>query len=1104
MSETKFLSKTGLETLVANLKSYIQTHSSDNAVIVKGDADNSAILNGEYSASGTNYSNKAISQVSTAIGAAVTAGLKGWYYTKVNLSKNLIWLSTDRLVNKLPLIGTVIGLKVETTTATEPSDKNFTCGWKVGDEVTIVNDVKYERCSKITAISGNMITLDKLPFDSSTLVTSAAALGNLNEPDEFSITAIRITDNDTTKTRIVSSYDKGDIDFGGGANAVGVQTYALNIGAHAEGIQTVAYGQYSHAEGFRTEAAYAAHAEGKETKAKGENSHSEGAETQAIGNNSHAEGKETKATNYSSHAEGYGTVAGDKTTSVTINDSPGDGCYTHAEGNGTRASGHSSHSEGKGSISLGNMSHAEGLNTEASGNASHAEGNKTKTFGSSSHSEGITTTAGGIGSHTEGTNTITGKYDSTAEKWIDGNSAHAEGYGTTASANYSHAEGEGTTASGIGSHTEGKNTTAGGRQSHAQGENSHADGNISFASGRNTLASSSMSSTFGDGTIANNISSTAFGSYNISIEKTDKNTTADATFFSIGIGRKNTDNDAATNPDKYRKNAFEIKQNGDIYINGIGNYDGKNIPTNGDVKTVINNIHNKQKTLEKNITTIESNLEQLNDSLENNISQLSGQLDTLNSNMQAIETNLQETDKHLEEQILNNQLSEGSNIQIKDKSINVINTPEFIDITLKDFGSVKNNFLLVKGTGISSVKLYDPTTNNTTNAIGDYSIALGYNTTASGWASHTEGLNTVASGERSHAEGNSTVAAVNDSHAEGHFTYAMNYSAHAEGYGTVAGDSTTEITYNENGSAGGYTHAEGNGTRASGTNAHSEGYRSIAAGKSSHAEGVWTKTTNEGEHAEGKYNNSTTNKTIHSVGIGKSDTDRKNAYEITQDGKHYILGIGNYDGTNPTSSKDLATILSTVDNSDSNNFIVEKNLEVRGDMIFTDITTNTVNVSDSLTIAGNDYRCYPTERVNKNNLTVPISGSTRIIYEVEQMDNSTSSDFNSTIEGTLDIGGTIDIMIMPSSGYASNYNSLYILFKLIDVDTDVYLYVIDPNNYMAKSCWFSNDNKYFKFCIPNVISEEEATTGGELIITRISEYGFIINATNWSGIQIYS
>ena len=40
MSETKFLSKDGLEQLVSKLKSYI----SDNGVIVKGDADKSAYL----------------------------------------------------------------------------------------------------------------------------------------------------------------------------------------------------------------------------------------------------------------------------------------------------------------------------------------------------------------------------------------------------------------------------------------------------------------------------------------------------------------------------------------------------------------------------------------------------------------------------------------------------------------------------------------------------------------------------------------------------------------------------------------------------------------------------------------------------------------------------------------------------------------------------------------------------------------------------------------------------------------------------------------------------------------------------------------------------
>ena len=41
---------------------------------------------------------------------------------------------------------------------------------------------------------------------------------------------------------------------------------------------------------------------------------------------------------------------------------------------------------------------------------------------------------------------------------------------------------------------------------------------------------------------------------------------------------------------------------------------------------------------------------------------------------------------------------------------------------------------------------------------GDYSIAEGDSTTASGYASHAEGYNTTASGDSSHAEGNYTTA----------------------------------------------------------------------------------------------------------------------------------------------------------------------------------------------------------------------------------------------------------------------------------------------------------------------------------------------------------
>ena len=75
------------------------------------------------------------------------------------------------------------------------------------------------------------------------------------------------------------------------------------------------------------------------------------------------------------------------------------------------------------------------------------------------------------------------------------------------------------------------------------------------------------------------------------------------------------------------------------------------------------------------------------------------------------------------------------------------------------------------------------------------------------------------------------------------------------------------------------------------------------------AEGEETIAQNDAEHAEGKYNKSNkktdgttaqnaAGTTIHSVGIGTSGNDRKNAFEIMQNGDVYVKGVGGYDGTN--------------------------------------------------------------------------------------------------------------------------------------------------------------------------------------------------------------
>lgn len=174
---------------------------------------------------------------------------------------------------------------------------------------------------------------------------------------------------------------------------------------------------------------------------------------------------------------------------------------------------------------------------------------------------------------------------------------------------------------------------------------------------------------------------------------------------------------------------------------------------------------------------------------------------------------------------------------------------------------------------------------------------------AIGASSHVEGGGGKAIGNYSHVEGAICIASGEYSHAEGGKTIASGDSAHSEGNNCVASGITS--------------HAEGNKTTASGNGSHSEGQYSIASGKMSHAEGDYTIATNRAEHAQGTYNKSNTGETsdlqtIHSIGIGSSEDDRKNAVEVMVNGDAYLYGVGNYNGTNPTTAKRLQDILNNV------------------------------------------------------------------------------------------------------------------------------------------------------------------------------------------------
>lgn len=86
--------------------------------------------------------------------------------------------------------------------------------------------------------------------------------------------------------------------------------------------------------------------------------------------------------------------------------------------------------------------------------------------------------------------------------------------------------------------------------------------------------------------------------------------------------------------------------------------------------------------------------------------------------------------------------------------------------------------------------------NNST--IGNYSVAEGSSTTASGYCSHAEGGST-ASGNFAHAEGSQTTASGLQSHAEGENTVAEGHYSHAGGNYTIANAKSQTVIgeYNE-------------------------------------------------------------------------------------------------------------------------------------------------------------------------------------------------------------------------------------------------------------------------------------------------------------------
>lgn len=281
-------------------------------------------------------------------------------------------------------------------------------------------------------------------------------------------------DNSLDKTNIGASGQFASA-FGGNTAALGkrsmaqgTSTVAKGAYSHAEGDNSVALGVDSHAEGITTTAFGAgSHSEGEKTIAKGVRSHTEGLETIAIGDISHAEGAKTETNSLYSHVEGFAS----KSMSALPASSSGGGSSSQEPTDTWNDD-----------SNLGAMSHAEGASCLTYGVSSHAEGKNNIAYSHRSHAEGISNTAGKV---------VDGK--------VSGESAHAEGGSTIASADYSHSQGYGTTASGNQSFATGYGTVAKGENSSVFGLGSKANGNNSVSFGEGSIADGRASFAGGGG-----------------------------------------------------------------------------------------------------------------------------------------------------------------------------------------------------------------------------------------------------------------------------------------------------------------------------------------------------------------------------------------------------------------------------------------------------------------------------------------------------------------------------------------------------------------------------------------------------------------------------
>ena len=381
-----------------------------------------------------------------------------------------------------------------------------------------------------------------------------------------------------------------------------------------------------------------------------------------------------------------------------------------------------------------------------------------------------------------------------------------------------------------------ENNTASGLDSHAEGNSTKASGTASHAEGNSTKASGDFTHSEGFQTIAQNESEHAEGHYNVSHKVSDTYGNAGNTQHTIGIGTGI----------KSRKNAFEIMQNGDMYVLGIGGYQGRVTKVqNASIKTLQQVINGQQGiTGPKGIQGVTGSQGPQGKQGVQGVTGLQGITGLLGATGIQGVTGLQ-------------------------------GRPGIQGLPGR-MGPTGHT----GATGIQGVT-------GAKGLTGDKGPQGIQGVTGSQGVQGIQGVTgkptTLTAGNNITIQGN-TISATDTTYSSGNGISIIDNIISITGYGD-----NNSIT---------------NGTEcvANGENSHAEGFGTIADGANSHTEGIFTQAYNIGEHAQGQYNVSHTRgeqpegNTIISVGIGV-DSNRQNAFEITQNGDIYIYGLGNYNGT---------------------------------------------------------------------------------------------------------------------------------------------------------------------------------------------------------------